>query len=281
MRSANRFAPEEIRLMTINKKTWLESFPPDNLPDFPCPHCGKLTLVLDQKSVTTDEPAYSKANHADENFDVDWVEERFIAFLKCSVTTCGETVAVSGRVVVEPAYDDDGSTKYVGMLEPRSMYPAPPIITLSKNTPGAVANELALAFQFYWGDFGACATKIRTSVERLMDHFKAPRYRRAKDPKKPTAPGKLKQLDLSTRIDKFISATGNVVHRDHLHALRVVGNLGTHDNVLKRSEILDAFEVYEHALSELIDKKSAVIARTAKKLQKKAGKKKKKNPWAF
>jgi hypothetical protein len=111
-----------------------------------------------------------------------------------------------------------------------------------------------------------------TSVERLMDHFKVARFRRAKDPKKPTAPSKLKPLDLSSRIDKFISTTGAVVHKDHLHALRVVGNLGTHNNAISRKEMLDAFEIYEHALGELIEKKSAQIAKLAKTMTKLTGK---------
>jgi hypothetical protein len=110
-----------------------------------------------------------------------------------------------------------------------------------------------------------------------MDHFKVARFRRAKDPKKPNAPAKLKPIDLSSRIDKFISATGALVHKDHLHALRVAGNLGTHSNTITRTEMLDAFEIYEHALSELIDKKSAQINKLAKQMTTKLGKASKKS----
>jgi Domain of unknown function (DUF4145) len=195
--------------------------------------------------------------------------------LRCSASKSGEVVAVSGKVTVEPNYDDDGGWNYEGMLEPKRMYPPPPIISFPSNLPGPVTHELDLAFQFYWGDYGACATKIRTSVERLMDHFKVAKFRIAKNPKKPNAPGKLTPLDLSSRIDKFIAATGTVIHKDHLHALRIVGNLGTHKNVLGRTELLDAFEVYEHALEELVGKKSAQIAKLAKKLSKHTGMSKK------
>jgi hypothetical protein len=261
--------------MSVEKSTWLESFSRDDLPPFPCPRCRKVSLRFEAKTLASEEPGFSKAAHSHEAWDPEWIDERFVALLKCAAQKCGEVVALSGKINVEPSYDDAGDWKYEGLLAPKSMYPAPPIISLPKNVPEPVQQELELAFQFYWGDFGACATKIRTSVERLMDHFKVARYRRAKDPKKPNAPGKLKPLDLSTRIDKFISATGAVVHKDHLHALRVVGNLGTHKNVLSRTEILEAFEVYEHALSELIDKKSAQIAKLAKKLKEHTGKPKK------
>lgn len=258
--------------MAVDKSTWLATFSRTEVPAFPCPRCRKSTLRLDADTLTTEETHYSKANQKHEAWDPEWTEERFIAFLRCTATKCGEIVSVSGKISVEPNFDDEeDGWNYEGMLQPKSMYPPPPIISFPADLPGTAALELKLAFQFFWGDYGACATKIRTSVERLMDHFKVAKFRIAKNPKKPSAPGKLRPLDLSARIDKFIAATGAVVHKDHLHALRVVGNLGTHNNVLSRTEILEAFEVYEHALEELIGKKSTQIGKLAKRLSKNTG----------
>jgi hypothetical protein len=259
----------------VDKSTWPATFSRKEAPPYPCPRCRKPTLKLEEKTLVMEETETSKANHKHEAWEPEWTEERFVCLFRCSAAKCGEIVAVSGRVSVEPNYDGDGDWKYEGMLEPKSMYPPPPIIGLPTNVPPAVREELELAFQFYWGDYGACATKIRTSVERLMDHYKVAKFRVAKDSKNPSAPGKLKPLDLSTRIDRFIAATGALVHKDHLHALRVVGNLGTHKNSLSRTEMLEAFEVYEHALEELIAKKSIQISKLAKKLSKHAGKSKK------
>ena len=182
---------------------------------------------------------------------------------------CGQIVAVLGETSVETVPQEDGDWGYESLLRPRSMYPAPPIIKSPEDTPKEIRIELALSFQMFWSDPGSCATKIRTSVERLMDHFGVTKMRIAKDAKNPSKPGKMKPLDLSARIDKFISTTGNAVHKDHLHALRRIGNLGTHMNTLSRGELLDTYEVYEHALEELIGKKSAKIARLAKRLAKK------------
>jgi hypothetical protein len=94
-----------------------------------------------------------------------------------------------------------------------------------------------------------------------MDHFKVSKFKRAG--------GKLKPMALYSRIEAFITKNGKVVHKDQLHALRVVGNLGTHNNAATRSDVLEAFQIYEHALDELIGKKSDVIAKLAKKLKKK------------
>lgn len=264
--------------MAVDKSVWLHSFSRNNVPLFPCPRCRKPTLKLESSLLISEETAISKSNRKHDAWEPDWINEKFAALLKCSASKCGEIVAISGRISVEPDFEDDeeeGGWSFEDMLEPKSMFPAPPIITLPQGLPKTVEQELDLAFQYYWSDYGACATKIRTSVERLMDHFKITKFKIVKTKIGPKTRGKMRPLDLASRIDKFISATGAVVHKDHLHALRVVGNLGTHKDVLTRTEILDAFEIYEHALDELIGKKSTKIGQLAKKLSRHTGKAKK------
>ncbi|MCK1404905.1 DUF4145 domain-containing protein [Bradyrhizobium sp. 76] len=222
--------------MAVDRTLWHASFLPTEIPHFPCPRCSKPFLGIVKDTLHIEETRSSKNNKKSPEWEPEWSDEKFVCLLSCS--KCGDIVAVSGRISVEPNYDDDGDWQFAGFLEPMSMYPAPHIITLPQKLPSEVRSEMELAFQLFWSDFGACATKIRTSVERLMDHFKVARFRRAKDPKKPAAPGKLKPLDLSSRIDKFISTTGAIVHKEHLHALRIAGNLGTHNNTLTRTEML-------------------------------------------
>jgi hypothetical protein len=214
-----------------------------------------------------EEPQFSKLAHSHQDWDPEWVDKRFMLMLACGASKCGEMVVVSGDTEIQQIQDEEFGWTLESLLRPRSMFPAPPVIKFPEKMPPDVAKELSLAFQILWSDPGACATKIRTSVERLMDHFKVAKFQRVKDSKNPNKPGKLKRLDLYTRIEKFIADTGAVVHKDHLHALRVVGNLGTHQNELSRTDLLEAFEVYEHALDELIGKKSVQIAKLAKRLK--------------
>jgi hypothetical protein len=101
-----------------------------------------------------------------------------------------------------------------------------------------------------------------------LDHFAIAKVHTTKDKKNPTKRGTMRPLDLSARIDRFIKATGQTVHKEHLHALRCIGNLGTYKNVVSREELLDTFQVYEHALDESIGKKSKKIAKLAKTLGK-------------
>lgn len=247
--------------MAFDRELWDDRFSVNAVPDFTCPRCDKGTLRFDKKHFWSAEPKFSVDAHGHEEWEPDWIQERFAMFLKCNVDKCGEIVVVSGFTSVEQVYDEENGPSMESLLMPAMMVPAPPIIRVPEKTPREVQGELQLAFQLFWSDLGAAATKIRTSVERLMDHFKVGKFKRTGD--------KLKPIPLYSRIEAFITKNGKVVHKDHLHALRVVGNLGTHSNAATRSDVLEAFQIYEHALDELIGKKSAVIAKLAKKLKRK------------
>ena len=82
--------------MAIDKSTWFASFSRNEVPAFPCPRCRKATLKLDLKTLVSEETGAYKANKKHEAWEPEWIEERFIALLRCSVAKCGEVVAVSG-----------------------------------------------------------------------------------------------------------------------------------------------------------------------------------------
>ncbi|WP_439356691.1 DUF4145 domain-containing protein [Bradyrhizobium sp. DASA03007] len=89
-----------------------------------------------------------------------------------------------------------------------------------EKTPELVAQELQTSFQHYWSDLGSCASRMRTSVERLMDHFGVPKSTLVKR----AGGGRRRQrIDLYVRIEKFCAAAKNLVHQDSLHAIRTVG----------------------------------------------------------
>jgi hypothetical protein len=208
-----------------------------------------------------DETAHSREGRDHDDWDPTWLSHRFMMFLRCENKQCREVVVACGFTEMGEVIDEENGLGFQDLLVPISITPAPPIISVPKGTPSTVEGELNMAFQLFWCDLGASATKIRTSVERLMDHFKVAKFKRTG--------GRLRPIDLYNRIEAFIAKNGKVVHKDHLHALRVVGNLGTHANAATRSDVLEAFQVYEHALDELIGKKSAAITKLAQKLKKK------------
>ena len=172
--------------------------------------------------------------------------------MQCSVTSCGEVVVVLGDTQIEQVVQEDGSWGYEQMLRSRAMFPGPPIITLPSELPNDVESEAEAAFKLFWSDLGASASRLRTSVERVLDHFNIPATK---------AGGGF--LTLNDRIKEFKKIDTD--RADTFDTLR--GNVGTHLDELKREALLDAYEIYEDALNELFsNKKKAKIAALKKKL---------------
>ncbi|WP_028136395.1 DUF4145 domain-containing protein [Bradyrhizobium japonicum] len=172
---------------------------------------------------------------------------------------------MTGWSVDVPEQMNDDSVEWFEYLEPENMWPAPPIISVEQ-LPKEVRAELQKSFGFYWNDAGACASRMRTSLERLMDHFKVRTITVATDK---TGRKYRKRLDLSSRIDKFAAKIRSREYSDMLHALRVVGNVGTHGTkTVTKANLLDAYRLYEHALERLFEDKAESIKEIIKRLYK-------------
>jgi hypothetical protein len=132
----------------------------------------------------------------------------------------------------------EGSAVVVGYvrkddnLVPKGIYPAPPIIVVPTATPRAVVTELDAAFALFWVDLSSCANKIRVSLERLLDSLGLPEF-----------PTLAKRIESIQGTDKLQSEV--------FHALREVGNVGSHGSGVRREVVLTAFEIYEHQLDIL------------------------------
>jgi hypothetical protein len=138
------------------------------------------------------------------------------------------------------------------------MFPSPHIIPLPNDTPFEVSEKIKAAFGLFWFDTGASANSLRMSVEFLLDHLKVPRTTMSKKN------GKITDLDLNGRIQFYEKS--NPDHGETFHALRVIGNLGSHGTSLTQEALLDAFEIYEDALSEIIGGRTAYLAAIKKKI---------------
>jgi hypothetical protein len=138
----------------------------------------------------------------------------------------------------------------------------PHIIGIPRKCPKEVALELEAAFGLFWAAPTACAGRIRVALELLMDHFRIPKKAKGNS-------GRYYELKLHARIERF-KAKDPVVGAQ-LMALKWLGNSGSHTGAVKHDDLLDAFEILEHSLGELIDKKSKTVAKLAKKLAKKHG----------
>ena len=93
-----------------------------------------------------------------------------------------------------------------------------------------------------------------------MNHLGVPKRKKEKN-------GRYFDLSLHARIDAFAKTKSPV--GSQLMALKWLGNAGSHSTEVSKDDLLDAFEIMEHSLVEIIDKRSAKVAALAKKLTKK------------
>ena len=243
----------------MQKEIWKSSIGDEKCPPWPCPSCGAGVVTIEPGSF---KHAPTKASLADS--DEDWwgpenVVHSFVAWGKCSNASCAEGFSLSGTGSVEVGPDEQGSPEYQDYFELRYCHPSLRLIDLPKQCPQGVSDSLAYAFALYWVDRPATAGRIRVAVERLLDHLGVP--------SKTTNGG---YLSLDKRIDAF--SKGDPVIGAHLMALKWLGNVGSHTDYVSTDDLLDAFEILEHVLGEVIDKKSASIAKLAASITAKYGK---------
>jgi hypothetical protein len=117
--------------------------------------------------------------------------------------------------------------------------------------------QVKASFRLSWADHAAAADKARIALECLMDHLGVPKRKKDKN-------GKFDDLSLHHRIEIFQKGSSSI--GSQLMALKWLGNTGSREAQVNRDDLLDAFEILEHALSELIDKRSEKVAQLAKNL---------------
>ena len=248
----------------MNEELWRKEFSCDDFsPPFPCPSCSS-NLQLKKDTLKILETGYSKASRSTPDWEFDWSIQRFVCFLECGNKSCGEVVAVSGETgTQEELIKEENTWGIVSTLLPKSFFPAPPIIAVSKELSNVTSAHLWVAFGLFWSDEAAAANRLRVTVESLLDDLNIP---------KTTITTKRKRvpLTLAARIDKLEAKKRG--HKDALDALRWIGNHASHSGMTSTAVLLAGFELFEGVVVELIDKKSAAKTAMAKLLIKSKGK---------
>jgi Domain of unknown function (DUF4145) len=248
----------------MNRSLWTESLTETTCPAWPCPVCSKGTVALTPKSLTHKETVESARARDHDAWDPDWIRYVFTAWAECKHPSCKQGFAIAGTGGVGQYYGEDGPD-WEDYFNPQICEPMPSMISLPMKSPDDVAQELRAAFGLFWSNHSSCAGRIRVALECLMSHIGVPK-------RKKNAQGKLYDLSLHARIDEI--ASGSPATGQQLIALKWLGNSGSHDSEVSSDDLLDAFEILEHALGEIIDQRSARVAALAKKMTKKHGRKK-------
>ena len=251
----------------MKRHLWDMTHRENYVPPWPCSECGKGLLQLVPKSLVHKETIHSQRAHGEEAWDPDWIEYTFSAWLKCTNPGCGQDFALSGVGGVEPWYDNEEGPDWISFFAPRWCSPMPDVFELPPKCPEAVKKQLKASFRLFWADHAASASKVRIALECLMDHLGVQKRKKEKN-------GRFSDLSLHQRVEIF--QKGELAIGSQLMALKWLGNTGSHEAQISRDDLLDAFEILEHALLELIDRRSAKVAELAKKLTRKHARKRKK-----
>jgi hypothetical protein len=240
------------------------SFTAHDIPLFPCPTCGKGTLVRVRDSLEHGLTAAAQRRRADPECEPEALEYTFVATLRCSNKSCHELVGVigNGSPDYDEMYDDDG-TPYTGLQDTfRPLYFHPHLILFQppKETPTNVVKELNRSYQIFFCDPSAAANHVRSALECLLTELGVSRFQ---------STGKRRFLSLHDRILRMPKRYQ--AHSDLLLAVKWLGNAGSHRGLMKRDDVLDAYEIVEHLLSEIYESKASYVRTLAKKINKRRG----------
>ena len=236
--------------MPVDRKIFAESFT-DTLPAWPCPACGKGHLAMDTKDLVIEETGPSKAAHDHDAWEPDWIENRFVGFLRCGLPECRELAAISGSSSVDYYQVDWDEFVDSKIFRVAAISPAPRPIKLPENAPEEIVDKIDAASQLIWLSPESAVNQVRQAVELLMDDAGI---------KKVTDDGK--PIFLHKRIEDFRSADEE--NGDVLLATKWLGNTGSHAGEISREDVFDAFDMIEFVLENRYGtEKAALLAKVA------------------
>ncbi len=229
--------------------------------------CNDGTLTPVEKSFTEQETSGSinTRHQAEEAWEPDWYLGRFSGRLVCIRQECSEPVVVCGDSIVVHTYEDpEHGEAMVPQFRPVFFHPAPPIFRIPQTCIEPIKSELKRAWALHWSDSASCANRIRTCVEMVLTHLKIPRFTKGKK-------GRVR-LNLHTRIQLFEKRDSTLARS--LMAVKWIGNVGSHAGDLDKEQVLDGFELLEHVLIEVFDKRTRRIEKLGKQIVKGKGRRK-------
>jgi hypothetical protein len=236
-------------------------------PRWLCPRCGRGHFVLQAESVffRPSAEAYARLEHDPEDRGND-LQLRFSATMQCDYRGCQETAAVAG-VGEEKATNESGHRELYVELYPRFVSPSPRMFAIPKDTPSVISRLIESAFVLSWSDYESCLNRVRTCLEELMDTLRIPSYT--------IKAGQRKRLSLHNRIElaqKKLPST-----KPFLMSAKHLGNAGSHQHGLTRSDAFDAFDLLEAVIVAVYGEQRKVsrlagkIMRTQGPLKRRAG----------
>ncbi len=244
----------------MNRKIWLKrNFNNKNPKHFPCPKCN--VGILELKDIMTNITPTGK--HMDYHNYQQGIEYLFSGILQCKNSDCKELITVCGKCLKNIVYDKklpDGQIveDRISDYFPKYFYPNLKLFNLSEQIPDNVAKQINLSFSNYFDDLSSCANRLRHSIELILNDLKAPKWKKCNN-------GKIfKFNNLHQRIEHFGKRNKNIAN--HLLALKIIGNEGSHIGNLQTDDIIDAYEILEQLIEITYIKNTKRIADLANEI---------------
>ncbi|WP_266807527.1 DUF4145 domain-containing protein [Streptomyces sp. NBC_01433] len=147
--------------------------------------------------------------------------------------------------------------QYERVYRPTIFLPALPMIESHDLCPREIKRRVDAAAAILWLDPNAAANRIRATAEALMDDQGI--TRKTLDRK-----GKVAILTLDRRISVFKKERPQHSEAaDLILAAKWIGNVGSHDDVLRIRDVLDGVEFLDHALSLIYDQSHDEVRKRA------------------
>jgi hypothetical protein len=145
-------------------------------------------------------------------------------------------------------------------------FPALPLLESRSLCPKALGERIDAAAKILWLDPNAAANRIRAAVEVLIDEQGIPR-------EKTTQSGKVVRLGLDSRIAEFkATLPQHADAADLLLAVKWIGNVGSHEDVLRIPDVLEGVAFLAHALSLIYDTNHGDMEKRASEVTARRGK---------
>ena len=241
-------------------------FSSTRVPKWQCPTCRAGHLVLVPNSLQHRETPTSKREHDHDAWEPYWIKYVFSCLLECANADCREVISSCGTGSVDVFEHDDEEQGWVqetdDLFTPK--YFDPPLILMDVPTrcPTEACTHLIDSFSLFFADPGASLNCARAAVEAVLTQLRVKRFTVVK--------GKRKSISLHHRIQLLPPKYKE--QSELLLAVKWLGNAGSHDGVQpSQGDVRVAYDLLEHVLSEIYEKKANKLKAIAKKVNKKKG----------
>jgi len=242
----------------IDKYYWLYlHFREDKVTDILCPRCGKGRInIIGSFKIQPTKNYYDLKK--EEQYDIIDLDEKFSGILVCNNEYCKDSVAVCGTAFPEPEDYDEETVRqqYFRFLNPEYFSPPLNIFPLKTQYPERVNTILKKSFSLFFSDSDACGNKIRTSIEVLLDELDVEKEDNSTD--------ETKKIKLHHRIEQYKKR--NIFIGELMLSIKWIGNYGSHQDSISRSDLLDAYEMIQAILDNLYDNHEKKMMEKAKEI---------------